>query len=178
MKRILFLFMLVVSVLQVGAKGHDFGTYAVGLKGNYGFDSDYNNVGFGLSIQGFLTDHFRYDINGNYFFKKDNARMIDVNVNFDYVIPIAQKAAVYPLVGVGYFYGKFYGVGGELPPGVDPSLFDDDYDNDSESKIGLNLGAGIEYYVIPELKVFGEYKYQIVSKFDRSVASVGVAYVW
>lgn len=49
-------------------------------------------------------------------------------------------------------------------------------DSSSESKIGFNVGAGVEYDLSKNLTIFAEGRYQIVSDFDQAVIAAGLSY--
>lgn len=49
-------------------------------------------------------------------------------------------------------------------------------DSSSESKIGFNIGAGVEYDLSDKLSIFAEGRYQIVSDFDQCVIAAGLSY--
>lgn len=46
----------------------------------------------------------------------------------------------------------------------------------SESKFGVNLGAGLQYDLTDKLSLNFEAKYQLISDFDQMMFGVGVAY--
>lgn len=153
----------------------DFGTFSCGATANLGVSSNYTNVGVGLSLQKFLGEQFRANVNGNYFLRNNSLSIIEFGTDFHYVFPLTKKLAVYPIAGIGY---SILNVKGKYPdllkiPGADPSDADE-----TEGKIYFNAGAGCEYYINESLKVFGEAKYHYVSNFGRALITAGVAYVW
>lgn len=177
MRKIMMTLALLLTCAGAKAQKHDFGTYAAGVKGSYSLDSNYKNAGVGLFVQGFwLFDNFRPTVGFNHFFKKENVSSWEGNVDFQYVIPIGRKTAVYPFVGPSFATFKLHGVN-KVPEGVIIDL-GDDYGDDSETRFGFNVGCGIEHYVTPSFKVFGEAKYQYMKDYDRPVVSAGVAVVW
>lgn len=178
MKRLIWLALLVVTVST--AKAQDFGTYAFGANGSYGTSSDYKHFGIGLKVQGFLTDRLRIEVAGNYLPKKDEVSMWDLNGNLHYVFPIGQKAAFYPLAGITFLHAKLHGIN-DIPDeyaGIIDMNGIEGYGDDSEARIGINAGIGVEYYITLDFKVNAEIKYQYLKDFDRPVFSIGVAYVW
>lgn len=56
------------------------------------------------------------------------------------------------------------------------AAYKDAEDNSSESKIGFNVGAGLEYDLSPKLSIFAEGRYQIVSDFNQAIICAGLAY--
>ena len=49
-------------------------------------------------------------------------------------------------------------------------------DSSSESKIGFNVGAGLEYDLSKNISIFAEGRYQIVSDFDQTVIAAGLSF--
>lgn len=66
------------------------------------------------------------------------------------------------------------GYGDLIPDEMKDELYGDV--DDSESKIGFNLGAGVEYDLTDKLSIFAEGRYQFVSDFDQAVIGVGLTY--
>jgi outer membrane protein X len=87
--------------------------------------------------------------------------MLDVNVNLHYVFTFGEFG-VYPLAGVTLQNARVSGIPGG--------------GSHSESKFGLNLGAGAEYPVTEKIKVNLEFTYKLVNDYDRSLIGLGVAY--
>ena len=48
----------------------------------------------------------------------------------------------------------------------------------SESRVGLNLGGGVQFNITPKLHLHAETVYKIVSDIDRGVLSVGLSYAF
>ena len=196
MKKVLMV--AAMMLLSVGSFAQEAGKMAIGVQANYGMHKDYKNFGLGAKFQYNITENFRAEAGGDYFFKKDNLKMWDVNANVHYLIPLTEKLNIYPLAGLTVLGAKFdasdvyddllaqaaalagmtvaqyrqycaqYGIA--LPSGSDFT--------DSETKVGFNVGAGIEYFFTETLKGFFEIKYQYVKDLDRPVISAGFAYVF
>jgi len=47
----------------------------------------------------------------------------------------------------------------------------------SSTEIGLNLGIGAEYAVVPNVELFGEIKY-VISDYDQAVLALGARYLF
>ncbi len=56
------------------------------------------------------------------------------------------------------------------------SAYEDLEESSSESKIGFNVGAGLEYDLSKSLSIFAEGRYQIVSDFDQTVIAAGLSF--
>ena len=200
MKKLMMIAAFVVAGLTANAQ-NEAGKMAAGVNVSYGMHKDYKNIGFGAKFQYNITDAIRGEASGNYFLKKDHCTMWDANINFHYVIPISEGLNVYPLVGAT-LVGVKVDVDGAIDSGYDAAwkaaqasgMSKADFDaawklahkvaadevggSSSETKFGFNAGAGIEYFISPNLKVNAEVKYQYVKDFDRPVISAGIAYVF
>jgi len=204
MKKLMMIAAFVVASLTANAQIEP-GQMAVGANVSYGMHKDYKNIGLGAKFQYNITDAIRGEASGNYFLKKDHCTMWDANINFHYVIPISEGLNVYPLVGATLVGVKVdlgdFGMGGSLTDYLHSLGYSDSdiatmkqyaaaqyaeleaaykgvEDSSSETKFGFNAGAGIEYFISPNLKVNAEVKYQYVKDFDRPVISAGIAYVF
>lgn len=163
-----------MMLLSVGAFAQEAGKMAVGVNGAYGFASNYKTFGVGGKFQYCITENFRAEASGTYFFKKDNMSAWDANANVHYVIPVSEGLYVYPLAGLTIF-----GVKADVPDeykaavqaaGVETSA--------SETRVGFNAGGGIEYFLSEAFKVNAEIKYQYTKDSDWPVVSIGAAYVF
>lgn len=145
----------------------------VGLNLNYGLHSDYKNFGFGGKFQyTFSALPLRAEASANYFLKKDECTMWDINANVHYLFGLGDKLRAYPIFGVTLLGSKVsmpamdYGYGVEV-----------EGEDASDTNVGINAGAGIEYQLTNNLYIGAEVKYQIVKDWDRPVVSVGLTYV-
>jgi len=194
-------------LMSIGAFAQEPGQMAVGVNGAYGFSSNYKTFGVGAKFQYAFMKEFRAEASGTYFFKKDYVSAWDVNLNAHYLIPISEGVNVYPLAGLTIF-GVKADIGGAVGQGMDyyqnqvkqewlaaggsASDFDaywaqvksqysqyaDDSVSGSETRVGFNVGGGIEYFVSPNIKINAEIKYQYTKDSDWPVISVGAAYVF
>jgi outer membrane protein X len=148
--------MLACAMLLSAAMFAQQGDKSIGLNIKYGLDEP-KSTGFGIKGQYGFTDQIRGEVSFNYFLKKNHAQMIDVNANLHYVFTFGEFG-VYPLAGVTL-------------QSVNPD------GGSSESKFGLNIGAGAEYPVSEKIKVNLEFTYKLASDhWDRSLVGIGVAY--
>ncbi len=109
MKKFLLLILVAMTAFGVNAqtrKGEG------SLMGSLGYQTNYER--FGLQAQGryAIANNLRIAPDLTFFFPKDKATGLDVNVNFHYVFNFSkdgQGFSVYPLAGIGMqnnFYGK------------------------------------------------------------------------
>ena len=150
------------------------GEKAVGV--NLGYGTEISNLGIGAKFQYGITDAIRAEASFNYFLKKDGANMWDVNVNAHYLFPIADKFKVYPLVGLTYANCKVdmgWSVEGMSPEDIQDLI---ETSSESEGRVGVNLGAGIQYDLSSKFAINFEVKYQLIKDFNQAVFGVGIAY--
>ena len=149
----LFLTMLVVlismsAMAQEGKKG-------IGVNLLYG--SKIENIGIGVKGQYYATDVIRVEANANYFMKKNDLSMWDINLNGHYLIPTGTNMAVYPLVGVGLTNWHTSTLSNKV-------------------KVAINLGAGYQFDIADDFAVNVEGKYQIIDSYNQFVGSIGAVY--
>ena len=129
----------------------------------------------------------RYIVKASYngYFRRNFWASWDVNINLHYLIEVADQLEIYPLLGATFCHGQFK---------VDAK---DSNDGDAYShkygKLGLNIGAGIQYSINEHLFVKGEafWKYVPSRELDtyesyaagtdtkfgqRAVISAGIGY--
>lgn len=166
-KVILFAFVCVVSAMATAQslRGLD-------VKASYGSETERYGVGAGMTL-GVLGD-LELCPAFNYYFKKDHTTLFDVDADFHYNFRIGNSLILYPLVGATYYNLRF------------------EYDDtkEIEGKFGANVGGGIGVYLMKELLLKAEVKYQFVEKPDKEVnkllfdyknqvkASIGLAYLF
>ncbi|MCR5242608.1 MAG: porin family protein [Prevotella sp.] len=152
MKRV-FLAM-VIALISMSAMAQSQGDKALGFNVSYG--TDIKNVGVGVKGQYMFTENVRAEASFDYFFEKDDTNMWDINANFHYLVPVADKVRFYPLVGLGIV--SFY-----------------DSLTDATVKLCLNAGGGIQYKLADDLAIGAEAKYQIINRHNQLVVGIGVA---
>ena len=90
---------LCVALFSVGAFAQEKGEMAVG--GSLNFNTDASMFGIGARYQYFIIDNLRADGEFTYYFKKDGVSMFTFLASANYLIPIADQFAVYPIAGLG-----------------------------------------------------------------------------
>ena len=65
------------------------GRQAIGFGLSYG--TEIESAGLGIKYQYNITNPLRIEPSFNYFFENDNVSMLDLNVNFHYLCPVAQS---------------------------------------------------------------------------------------
>ena len=171
-KYLAILMMMLVSTATFAEEGDKW----LGVNLNYGFSSEYKNFGIGGKFQYEIKQNLRLEAAANYFFSRSvggdygdlRTWMLDANVNAHYLIHLSEKLRVYPILGPSFLFAKASDKDGGVT----------DHFTGSRVRLGVNIGAGIEYQLNDQLKLNADFKYQYHKDFDRPVIAVGVCYFW
>lgn len=137
MKKLFVAFcMLLGSTAMFAEKG----ATTLGVHGAYMIDSP-NNIGVGANVGYEIIDNLRGVAEFDYFLKKDHVSYWDVNVGAQYLFHLGDSFTLYPTAGIDLL-GFSAEHGG------------------SDSKLGLNIGAGVEYQLSSSLALKAEYNYK------------------
>ena len=151
MKKILLLFVMATAMLMANAES---GEWAVGGQLVYGTKAE--TLGIGLHAKNCLTDAIRASLSSNYYFKHDGVSAFDVNLEGNCLFNVGEKVRLYPLAGVaGYEVGT---------------------DGQTDTKVGANVGGGIDFLLTDHLGLNAEVKYQIISHASQVVFGIGASY--
>ena len=162
-----FMMLAAMMLMSIGAFAQE-GAMSVGAHLGYaGYGDGYSPLGLGAKFQYEFVENIRGEFAYNYWFPKDvegfKSGMMDFNLNFQYLFPVAEDIKIYPLVGVNMATQH-----GDV--------------DEKESIFGFNLGAGAEYYLSEQLKLNLDIKYQHNKKsdikFSGPVLQMGIAYVF
>lgn len=150
-----YLFMLVAMLTLSTAAFAQQGVTGFGINGSY---DDWNGqFGIGVKLQYGFVDQLRGDLSTDLFFKKNDISMVDVNGNIHYVFPVVSKFNVYPLAGLNIAF----------------------FNHDIPTRLGVNLGGGLEYFVADQVKIGAEAKYIVSDNgFSRFNVGVGVTFLF
>lgn len=176
MKKIFLAMALALTGMSASAQQ---GEKAAGVNLSYG--TEHKAIGIGVKGQYGITDAIRAEASFDYFLKKEGLSMWDVNLNIHYLFSLTDKLKVYPLAGLTFTNWKFDNAFEmEIDPDYAQYMDEDDIDygnaSGSESKFGVNLGAGLQYDLTDKLSLNFEAKYQLISDFDQMMFGVGIAY--
>lgn len=172
MKKLLVTICVALVSLSASAQ---IGEQNVGAHLLYG--TDMSNIGLGVKYQNNVTDVIRIEGVVDYYLKKDDFTMFDVNVNGHYLFPLTDKVIAYPLVGINYTRWKLSDIFSFDDDDYDYPYIDEDedYDDDiNDGSIGLNIGGGIQYKLTDKIRVGAELKYQTISGFNTAVIGAGI----
>ena len=172
--------MMIAAMMLMSIGAFAQGKMAIGANLGYaGYGDGYSPMGLGAKFQYEFVENIRGELAYNYWFPKDKAGIMDFDLNFHYLFPVAEDIKIYPLAGVNL------------------AMQHGDMD-EKESIFGFNIGVGAEYYLSEQLKLNLDIKYQrnkktktftvsdgyhtystdIDLKFDGPVFQMGIAYVF
>lgn len=140
MKKLFFVICMMLMSVSTFAQA---GKMTIGIHGDYMIDSP-KNFGFGANVGYEVINNVRGVAEFNYFLKKDHVSFWNVDVNAEYLFRVGDAFTIYPLAGLALLGSKV----------------DSDYGGASDSKLGLNLGAGVEYQISSNLALKAEYNYK------------------
>jgi len=131
---------LCVALISLGASAQQ-GTATFGAHASF-LLQDNKNIGIGANIGYEFIDNVRGVAEFDYYFKKDYVTAWEVDANVEYLLRLAEgKFTIYPLFGLNVFGAKVEGL-------------------DSNSKLGVNIGGGIEVPVASSVAIKLEYNYK------------------
>lgn len=128
---------------------------AVGVHLNYG--TKIESFSLGVKFQQNITNEIRLEPSMNYYFANKGIDMLDVNFNVHYLFPMASNIRLYPLVGLTF---ERWDVG------------------KIKNRLGVNMGAGAEFDIADNWMMNFELKQKLVKKYNQSVFSVGLSYMF
>ena len=122
----------------------------------YNYASSYDQHGFGLRLQVPVGNHFRIEPEFIYFTQRKEVATLNLNCNLHYVMPMTSQVNIYPYLGFSYSHWGY--------PGP------------NANRIGVNIGAGVEYNINARWGVLGEMRGQLMKKESQFVGILGVKY--
>lgn len=150
-----FLFMLVALLTMSTASFAQKGVTGFGVTGAY--DDLFGQFGLGIKLQYGFIDQLRGDLGTEFYFKKDGMSLADVNGNLHFVVPVVDKFNVYPLAGLNIAF----------------------FNNNVPTRLGVNLGGGLEYFITDQVKIGAEAKYIVSDNgFSRFNVGGGVTFIF
>lgn len=163
------LFSVIFAVLMSTTMFAQEGSMFVGGHVNYGIYSNRNEFGLGGKFQYEFIDQWRGEASANYYFEQNDISSWDFSANLHYILPLDRGFQLYPLAGIcfDYIHAKIQYL--DIERKIQSYIR-------TTSRIGMNLGCGIEYPLNNSFKINAEAKYQIIQGYSRPVISVGFSY--
>jgi len=110
-----------------------------------------------------LTDAFRISPSVTRLIKDSGYKGWLLDTNLHYVLALNDVYAIYPLVGISYSYWDYYDKKTKKY-------------GKGESYFGPNVGLGTEIYVLDELIMGLDLKYNVIKKHDQVLVALRIAY--
>ena len=149
-------FAVICMMLMSTAMFAQAGRIGAGINLGYGLSSDYKTFGAGAKFQYEFVENVRAELAGNYWFPKDNSAVLDFDLNFQYLIGIADGWNVYPVAGLSLIDMMITGDAKDALKAFGADT--------NKMVIGFNAGVGTEYYLTSNLKANLDIKYQYGKK--------------
>ena len=136
------------------------GETAVGLNAGVapylGKGHGFTNFGLGLKAQYNATDALRLEADLEYWAIDHYKGATDMSANVQYLFNLAEPLYIYPTIGIGYGHlnGAF----------------------ESNNRLLVNAGVGMEYRTSEKISCGLEVKYQFMKDFQRLPITIGITY--
>lgn len=161
-----FIIAAIICIATSGIASAHKGQFSLG--GNVVYGTCVSNIGLGVKGQYEIINHLRAEASFNYYFKnsvkfgnvKSNYYMWEFNANAHYVIPLSSKFDIYPLAGI-------------TVANLDNA---DDKAYHAHTKVGANLGAGVDFNLNSHVSLNFAVKYTLISDLDQAVFGLGAVY--
>ena len=119
------------------------------------------HLGVQPKIQFYATSQFRLETSFGYYFKAKERIDWELNLNAHYLVPMKDTGLwIYPILGVQFLH-RHYTI---------------EIDDANQARVGLNVGAGLQYDVEDNIYVNAEVKYTYTNDYDRGNVLVGIGY--
>ena len=140
------------------------------------------NFDLGAKFQYNVTAPIRLEADLDYGFKNKGISILTFGINAHYLINVADKFKMYPLVGLGYANCKaswktvdfdFEDILSYYMPGA---YIPSTSSSESVSRFFFNIGVGGEYAITDQIALNLEVKYQYIKDFSRIPILLGATY--
>lgn len=135
-------------------------TFELGAKFNYSNEDP--SLGFGVLGRYNINKHFRPELSLNFYPESHDHTVWDASANLHYIFHITDRFKLYPLGGLS------------LVSHDDDALLG----SRTETKMGVNLGGGLQFNITRNLHLNAETHYQFVVDYTRAISSISLSYVF
>ncbi|GBU07032.1 hypothetical protein AwDysgo_03630 [Bacteroidales bacterium] len=161
MKKIIFILsvlMLISASTSAQFLNPESGDKAVGASFKWG--SKVKAPGIGFTYHQYLSSRFRIAPSLTYFLNRNEQSGWDMSTDAHFIFPIAnEKVRVYPIMGITLNSIKYHA---------------GSYSGFSNTEVGANVGAGIQYHITGPIFAVGEAKYTIIRDIDQLGIGIGL----
>ena len=116
------------------------------------YGTDLDQLGLGIKSRTMLEKQFRGAASFDYLFANSERWAWNINTDVHYLFPQSSKFTFYPLAGLTFYHTVNY------------------------SKLGINLGGGVDYSINKNMKLNFEPKFQLIGHYNQVVLSFGVLF--
>ena len=166
----LLLTILSLILFAVPANAITRGEKNIGITG--GYNTRNTSATAGVFFQYNLSRVVRIAPDITYVFRHDHRDGLGINIDVQFPLSLAgaSRLTVYPLAGANYTSWNMH------PHNVDSSHESNNDVTTRFNRLGLNLGAGVDYQVTPTMKLFLQGRYTGVRHYSYGGISVGLGY--
>lgn len=145
------------------------GEKSVGLRA--GFVTKNNCPAAGLFFKYSFTERFRLASTFDYYFRHNNTDAYSININAEMPFKlIPERLSLYPLVGMGMTSWNVKDAVTKAKTFSDSTT--------RTTRMGINVGVGLDFYVTSSLKLGLECKYGWVKNYAAEITSLSIGYVF
>ncbi|MCC8038936.1 MAG: porin family protein [Bacteroidales bacterium] len=161
---------IAIALLALPIQAQHRGETSLGVRG--GWNTRNHSPMAGIFFQYQFSEHFRLSPNIDYIFEHhdQDGAAVNINAHFPFIVSQNQKWCLYPLAGLTYSTWSRKHVHDTLDDTNDVTTRD--------SRIGLNLGGGIELRCTESLKLNFEAKAALVKRYSTGAFNIGIAYIF
>ncbi len=161
---IVFAWVLLMPISTLAQEHKYKGEKSVGVRA--GFSSSNTTGTAGLYFSYRFSKYFRLSPKIDFAFQHYGTDSFSYNLDTEYPVALGNSGKVnfYPIAGINYSTFNTH------------SVLDDVDSSERINKFGLNLGAGLESFVTPTLRLAMECKCQLISHYTGAWITVSIGY--
>ncbi len=146
--------MIIAVTTIMAARAIERPKLALGLTYDYAFKHQQN--GFGIKLQANIFKGFRLEPEIIYCNEHKDVTTLHLNLNLQNVRPITSRLNLYPYIGLAYSHWGYVGP--------------------NENRLGVNLGAGLEYNLGRNWEALTELRLHGIKKETQLLYTLGLKY--
>lgn len=162
--------LMMLTALPLCAEAQHKGQKSVGLRA--GFTTRNTTATAGLYFSYRFTEHFRLAPKIDYAFPHHQTDAFSFDIDFEspFALSSTGKVNFYPIAGLNYStFSRHL---------TDAEMEDSDDTSQRSNEFGLSLGAGLEYFATPSLRLAIEGKGVLIKKYTGGWFNLSIGYVF
>lgn len=161
--------MIALTMAPMAYCADEKGEKTVGITAGYNTRNE--SAVAGLFFQYRINRLLRIAPDLTYIFRNNHTDGLALNVNLHMPLPVvSDKVNFYPLAGLNYTSWSFH------PKTASPAIIEGDDVTTRRSRLGLNIGGGLDIYATSTLRLFIEGKYTGVRHYSTCAFTAGIGY--